>query len=78
METHLPADKLKRITTQVSLWFTKKKATKQVLSLVGLLQHATKVVKLRLIFVSQMYATTAKMKKLSYYTRFTKEFKLDL
>ena len=44
MEARLPADKLKRITTQVSSWLTNKKATKrEILSLVGLLQHATKV-----------------------------------
>ena len=37
---------LKRITTQVSSWLTNKKATKrEILSLVGLLQYATKVVK---------------------------------
>ena len=41
-------------------------------SLVGLLQHATKVVRSRRTFVAQMHQTTAKLKKLNYFTRLTK------
>ena len=79
MEARLPADKLKRIVTLVSSWLTRKKATKrEILSLVGLLQHATKVVKPGRTFITRMYATAAKVKKLSYYTRLTKEFRSDL
>ena len=79
MEARLLADKLKRIVTLVSSWLTRKKATKrEILSLVGLLQHATKVVKPGRTFITRMYATAAKVKKLSYYTRLTKEFRSDL
>ena len=46
MEAHLPHEKLQRIRDQVATWLVRRKATKrQILSLVGLLQHATKVVK---------------------------------
>jgi len=46
MEARLPLDKLQCIHLQVPSWLDKKRAKKrQILSLVGLLQHATKVVK---------------------------------
>jgi len=46
MEACLPHEKLQRIWEQVAAWLVKCKATKrQLLSLVGLLQYATKVVK---------------------------------
>jgi len=51
---------------------------KAILSLVGLLQHATKVFKLGRTLVSRMYATTVRAKKLSQRTRLTAEFKSDL
>ena len=45
MQTRLPEDKLKQIHNQVASWLFQKKATKrEILSLVGHLQHATKVV----------------------------------
>ena len=57
----------------------KKKATKrEILSLVGLLQHATKVLKPGRTFVSRRYNTAAKIKELHYYTTLTKAFKSDL
>ena len=46
MEARLPSDKLLRIRNQLSAWLTRKRATKrEILSLVGLLQHACKVVR---------------------------------
>ena len=45
MEVRLPDDKLARIQELLITWLDKKKATKrEILSLVGLLQHAAKVV----------------------------------
>ena len=77
MQARLPNDKLQRMCNLVSEWLTKKSATKQeILSLVGLLQHATKVV--RCPFLSRIYATAAKIKQLDYYTRLNKEFRSDL
>ena len=43
MEIKLPQDKLLRIKDSLAMWLGKKMATKrEILSLVGLLQHATK------------------------------------
>ena len=79
MEIRLPEEKLLRIRTEVSRWLPKRTATKrEILSLVGLLQHATKVVRCGRTFVGRMYQTAAKVKQLSFFTRLTKEFRSDL
>ena len=45
MEACLPLEKLDRMRETVALWLPMKKAAKRdILSLVGLLQHATKIV----------------------------------
>ena len=51
---------------------------RDILSLVGSLQHAAKVVRYRRAFVSRMYATAAKVRKLHFYTRLNVEFRSDL
>ena len=54
-------------------------ATKrEILSLVGLLQHATKVVTSGRIFVAQMYSTAAMLRQLTLFTRLNKDFCSDL
>ena len=59
----LPDDKLLRICNQVAAWLSHKKATKKdILSLVGLLQHTTKVVTPGRIFVFRMYRLAACLK----------------
>ena len=79
MEAQLPSDKLLRIRNQLSAWLTQKKATKrEILSLVGLLQHTCKVVRPGRSFVSRMNITAAKLKQLSHYTRLNKDFRSDL
>ena len=79
MEARLPDAKLSRIRHQLTAWLGKKRATKrQILSLVGLLQHATKVVRPGRTFVSRMYSTAAKLKELSHYTRLSKDFWSDV
>ena len=79
MEIRLPEDKLARIKDTLSTWLGKKKATKrEILSLVGLLQHATKVVRCGRTFVGRMYAAAAKVKKLHFFTRLNREFRSDL
>ena len=56
-----------------------KKATKrEILSLVGVLQHAAKVVRCGRSFVSRMYGTAARVKELTFYVRLNKDFKSDL
>jgi len=79
METRLPQDKLLRIKEALTKWLRKKTATKrEILSLVGLLQHVTKVVRYGRTFVAQMYATAAKVKQLHFFTRLNKEFRSDI
>ena len=68
-----------RIKVTLQAWLGQKKATKrQILSLVGLLQHATKVVKCGRTFVAQLYATAAKVKEMHFYTRLNAEFHSDM
>jgi len=79
MEARLPEDKLARIQQLLATWLTKKNATKrEILSLVGHLQHAAKVIKSGRTFVSRMYATAAKVKELDFYTRLNRGFRSDL
>ena len=79
MEARLPQDKFVRMQATIKEWLHKKKATKrEVLSLVGLLQHAAKVVRPGRTFVSRMYSTAAKVQELDYFTRLNKEFQSDL
>ena len=79
MEIRLPVDKLERIKEALSIWLGKKKATKQdILSLVGLLHHATKVLRCGRTFVGRMYTAAAKVRKLHFYTRLNREFCSDV
>ena len=62
MEARLPIEKLQRAKELVSSWMTKKKTTKrEILSLIGILQHATKIVRSGKTFLSRMYQTAAKL-----------------
>ena len=79
MEARLPVDKLQRTWEQVGSWMQKKKATKrEILSLMGILQHATKIVWSGRTFLSRMYATAAKLREMHFYTRLNKELRSDL
>ena len=79
MQARLPDNKLNHIKFQLSTWLHKKKATKrQILSLVGLLQHACTVVRPGRTFVARMYSSAAKVKKLTYFSCLNKSFKSDL
>ena len=61
------------------MWLDRKNAKKrEILSLVGSLQHATKVVCHGRAFVSRMYSTAAKLRKLHFNTRLNVEFHSDL
>lgn len=79
MEARLPLDKLFRVRHAVSDWLDKKCATQwQILSLVGLLQHAAKVVRPGRVFVRQTYRVTAHVRDIDHYTQLNKEYKSDL
>jgi len=72
-------DKLVQICNYVGISLKKldhTDATKWgILSLVGSLQHATKVV--RYGFCSRMYVTAAKLKEMHFHTRLNTEFRSD-
>ena len=79
MEARLPEDKLTRLKNEVSQWINRTDARKrEILSLVGSLQHATKVVRYGRAFVSRMYATAPKLRELHFHTRLNVEFRSDL
>ena len=73
MEARLLKDKLDRIQTTIQEWLNRRSATKrEILSpLVGILQHAAKVVCPGRMFVSRM-------QQRYYFTRLNKEFQSDL
>ena len=76
MEIRLPADKLARIKQILTTWLPRRKARKrQILSLVGTVDHATKVVRPGSAFVARMYSTVAKLCKMHFVTRLNKSFR---
>ena len=79
MEIRLPQDKLLRIHESHSEWLGNKSAiNREILFLVGLFQHATRVVSCGCTFMAWMYITAAKVKELCFFTRLNKEFQLDI
>ena len=75
----LPDEKLKCIKDTLQAWLLCKKATKQqMLSLVGLLWHATKVVKCGRTFVARLYATARRIREMHFYTKLNAEFRSDI
>jgi len=79
MEARLPEEKLHKLRNEVAEWVDRTDAKKrEILSLVGSLQHATKVVRCGRAFVSRMYATAAKLRELHFHTRLNMEFRSDL
>lgn len=79
MEARLPKEKLARTHKEVSVWLGRRNATKrEILSLVGVLQHAAKVARPGRIFVRRMYSVAARVRELDYYTRLNAGFRSDL
>ena len=79
MEARLPKEKLTRLQSTVAEWMGKRKATKrEILSLIGQLQHAAKVVRAGRTFVARMYSLASKLKELHFYTRLNASFQSDL
>ena len=79
MEARLPEEKLSKLREEVAQWVSRTDARKrEILSLVGSLQHATKAVRCSRAFVSRMYATAAKLREMHFYTRLNVEFRSDL
>ena len=79
MEARLPAEKLTRLYGEIIEWRHKRKAKKRdILSLVGQLQHAAKVVRPGRTFVRRMYSTACLVKELDYFVRLNQEFRSDV
>ena len=80
MEIRLPTNRqaLQDARDAKSLALKEKATKREILSLVGTLQHATKVVRQGKTFVSQMYLMAAKLKKIHFITRLNKAFRSDL
>ena len=63
------------IQVTIKEWLHRKNGMKrEVLSLVGTLQHAAKVIRPGRTFVYQIYSTAAKVQELEYFTCLNKEF----
>jgi len=75
MEIRLRANKLARIKQLLISWLPRKR---QILSLVGTLHHATKLVRSGRAFVARMYSTAAKLRKMHFVTRLNTLFRSDL
>ena len=79
VEARLPCDKLSRTQTTIGEWLNKRSTTKrEILSLVGVLQHVAKVVRPGRTFVCCMYSVAARVQELDYFTHLNKEFKSNL
>ena len=63
MEIGLLQVKLLRIQESLSKWLGNKSATKKLREVVGLLQHAARVIRCGHTFMAWMYATAAKVKE---------------
>lgn len=78
MEARLPEEKLSKLREEVSQWISCTEAKKwEILSLVGSLQHAMKVICCGRVFVCCMYATATKLKEMHFHTRLNVEFCSD-
>ena len=79
MEMRLPADKLARLKETIQQWRGSKNCTKRdLLSLIGQLGHACKVVKPGRIFLSQMIKLSTVAKQLDHHIRLNHAFRADL
>ena len=79
MEMRLPPEKLARLKTMVAEWLGRKKATKrQLLSLIGHLAHAAKVVTPGRTFVRRMIDLAHSKQELSHWIYLNEEFRSDL
>ena len=79
LELHLPVEKLVRLKVLVSSWRGKRSCRKrELLSLIGHLQHATRVVKPGRSFIRHMIDLAQVAKKLHHHIRLSASFRSDL
>ena len=79
MELRLPLDKLDRLKITIAHWRRKRSCTKwELLSLIGQLQYACKVVWHGRAFLCRMITLSTTAKKLHHRIRLNASFRLDL
>ena len=79
MEIRLPPDKLQQILLLLHQWRQRKHCSKrELLSLIGKLVHACKVVRVGRIFLRRMIDTAHSVRHLHYQIRLNVEFRSDL
>ncbi len=79
MEIRLPADKLSRLQLLINQWGVMKVCRKRdLLSLIGHLQHAFKVVPSGRSFLRRMINTSTSVNELYHHVRLNREFRSDL
>ena len=79
MEIRLPLAKLRDIQMLMEAWQHKRKCTKrELLSLIGKLSHACKVITPGRIFLRRMIETACSVSRLNHWIALTREFRSDL
>ena len=79
MELRLPSERLGRLTRTINQWRLKRACTKRdLLSLIGQLQHACRVVKPGRSFLRRMIDLSTTVKELHHFVRLNKGFRSDL
>lgn len=79
MEARLPAEKLSRLRSSIHTWQGRKSCTKrELLSLIGDLQHASSVVSPGRTFLRRMIQTSTIGKKPYHHIRLGRDFRSDL
>ena len=79
MEARLPPDMRQRLQTLIAEWLPRRSCTKrELLSLIGLLHHACKVVVPGRTFLRRMIDLSCTARELHHHIRLSKSFRLDL
>lgn len=79
LQLRLPAEKLQRLLQVIRVWQCRKSCTKrELLSLIGQLQHTCRVVRSRCTFLRRMISLSTKAKELHHHLRLNKCFRSDL
>ena len=80
MQIRLPEEKLLKVRKEVTRWLSRRKACRkrELQSLVGLIQHACKVVRPEHIFVQRLIETMEVAKHADHWVRLNASFRSDL
>ncbi len=79
MELRLPKDKLARLWSELAGWRGRKACKKRdLLSLIGILSHACKVVKAGRTFTRRLIELASSAKKLEHFVRLSREARSDI